>query len=112
MILDFNKPEAQVVPHFKGGAGEAQVRTAVQDGMGRILSLTLPAGSSIGLHTHEGNSEIIYILEGAGKVEYAGGVETLAPGDCHYCTEHHTHRLINDSSEDLNFFAVVPQHHL
>ena len=55
MILDFDKSAAQVVPHFKGGAGEAQVRTAVQDGMGRILTLTLPVGSSIGLHTHEGN---------------------------------------------------------
>ena len=42
MILDFDKSAAQVVPHFKGGAGEAQVRTAVQDGMGRILTLTLP----------------------------------------------------------------------
>ena len=48
MILDFDKSAAQVVPHFKGGAGEAQVRTAVQDGMGRILTLTLPVGSSIG----------------------------------------------------------------
>ena len=45
-------------------------------------------------------------------MEYDAGVETLAAGDCHYCPEHHTHRLINDSSEDLTFFAVVPQHHL
>ena len=29
MILDFNKPEAQVVPHFKGGAGEAQVLSLI-----------------------------------------------------------------------------------
>ena len=65
---------------------------------------------------------LAYLMEGIARlgnlkgyevsVEYDGGVETLAAGDCHYCPEHHTHRLINDSSEDLNFFAVVPQHHL
>lgn len=44
MTLDFNAVEPTVVPHFKGGAGEAHVRTAVADGMGRILTLTLPAG--------------------------------------------------------------------
>ena len=44
MILDFHSLSPAVVPHFKGGEGEAQVRTAVSDGMGRILTLTLPAG--------------------------------------------------------------------
>ena len=64
MTLDFNAVDPTVVPHFKGGAGEAHVRTAVADGMGRILTLTLPAGSSIGLHTHTGNCEIIHVLSG------------------------------------------------
>ena len=51
MTLDFNAVDPTVVPHFKGGTGEAHVRTAVADGMGRILTLTLPARSSIGLHS-------------------------------------------------------------
>ena len=62
MILDFHSLSPAVVPHFKGGEGEAQVCTAVSDGMGRILTLTLPVGSSIGLHTHTGNCEIIHAL--------------------------------------------------
>ena len=66
MILDFHSLSPAVVPHFKGGEGEAQVRTAVSDGMGRILTLTLPVGSSIGLHTHTGNCEIIHVLSGSG----------------------------------------------
>ena len=40
MTLDFNAVDPTVVPHFKGGTGEAHVRTAVADGMGRILTLT------------------------------------------------------------------------
>ena len=70
----------------------------------------LAPGSSIGLHTHEGNSEMIYILSGTGKVLYDGEYEPLAPGDCHYCPMGHAHSLINDSNGDLVFFAVVPEH--
>ena len=109
MILDFNKPEAQVVPHFKGGAGEAQVRTAVQDGMGGILSLTLPAGSSIGLHTHEGNCEIIHVLSGSGVCHDDGQDVALRAGMTHYCPEGHSHGIDNDGAEPLVLLAVLPE---
>ena len=111
MKIFFDQMEEKVFQSFKGGEGEFHVKMYT-DPRAKIMRGRLLPGSSIGLHTHEGNSEIIYILEGSGKVEYDAGVETLAAGDCHYCPEHHTHRLINDSSEDLTFFAVVPQHHL
>ena len=111
MVIDFEHEDFASIPNFKGGEKTLGMRM-FDDGACKIMRGRLEPGASIGLHTHEGNSEIIYILEGTGKVEYDGGVETLAAGDCHYCPEHHTHRLINDSSEDLNFFAVVPQHHL
>lgn len=111
MKIEFAKMEEKLLPNFKGGEKHLGMRM-FDDGACKIMRGRLEPGASIGLHTHEGNSEIIYILEGSGKVEYDAGVETLAAGDCHYCPEHHTHRLINDSSEDLTFFAVVPQHHL
>ena len=84
MTLDFNAVEPTVVPHFKGGAGEAHVRTAVADGMGRILTLTLPAGSSIGLHTHTGNCEIIHVLSGCGVCHDDGMDVPLTAGMTHY----------------------------
>ena len=71
--------------------------------------LTLEPGASIGLHTHQGNSEIIYILSGTGKVLYDGAYETLVPGACHYCPEEHEHSLINDGKDELRVFAVVPE---
>lgn len=111
MKIEFAKMEEKLLPNFKGGEKNLGMRM-FDDGACKIMRGRMEPGASIGLHTHEGNSEIIYILEGSGKVEYDAGVETLAAGDCHYCPEHHTHRLINDSSEDLTFFAVVPQHHL
>lgn len=68
----------------------------------------LEPGASIGLHTHENSSEVIYILSGSGKVQYDGAYECVSTGDCHYCPKGHAHSLINDSDAELIYFAVVP----
>ena len=39
-----------------------------------------------------------------------GSAKELSAGMCHYCPMGHEHSLINDSDEDLIFFAVVPEH--
>ena len=109
MLLDFDKLTAQTVPHFKGGQGEALVRTAVQDGMGRILTLTLPSGSSIGLHTHQGNCEIIHVLSGSGVCHDDGTDVALRAGMTHYSPEGHTHGIDNTGSEPLTLLAVLPE---
>ena len=71
MLIDFSKMEETVIPSFLGGEGAllAKMRT---DELGKILHGVLEPGSSIGLHTHETSSEIIYILSGTGKVIYDG----------------------------------------
>ena len=79
------------------------------DGDNKIMRGKLEPGCSIGLHTHEGNSETIYILSGTGKVLYDGEYEPVSAGSCHYCPRGHAHSLINDSDGDLVFFAVVPE---
>ena len=63
----------------------------------------LVPGASIGLHTHETSSEIIYIFQGSGKVLYDGEYEPVRTGTCHYCPKGHAHSLINDGNEDLTF---------
>ena len=66
-------------------------------------------GASIGLHTHETNSEIMYFLKGTATMICDGVPEKIEPGVCHYCEKGHSHTLINDGGEDLEFFAVVPE---
>ena len=107
MLVDFNAMEETVIPHFLGGEGSIRAKMRV-DELGKILHGVLEPGSTIGLHTHETSSEIIYILSGEGKVLYDGEYETLSAGSCHYCPKGHTHSLINDSGALLEFFAVVP----
>ena len=81
----------------------------VLGGMGRILSLTLPAGSSIGLHTHEGNCEIIHVLSGSGVCHDDGQDVALRAGMTHYCPEGHSHGIDNDGAEPLVLLAVLPE---
>ncbi len=107
MLIDFSNIEEQVIPGFLGGEGTFRPRMRV-DELGKIMRAVLEPGSSIGLHTHETSSEIIYILKGTGKVLYDGEYIPLKAGDCHYCPKGHAHSLMNDSGEYLEFFAVVP----
>lgn len=107
MKLEFDKMQEKRLPEFKGGVGDfiAKMHT---DELGKIIYGKLEPGSSIGYHKHETDSEIIYILEGKAKCLYDDGEERLLSGKCHYCPKGHSHSLINDSTEPVVFFAVVP----
>lgn len=106
MIINFDEIEKKVNPNFYDG--EKEVLTWIfQDDNNKILKGRLEPGASIGLHTHEQNCEIIYVLEGEGKMLFQDGEESLKAGLCHYCPKGSSHSLINNSSADLVFFAVV-----
>ena len=111
MLIEFDKIEPQIIPHMRGGEKEVQARMYT-DPQNKIMRGRLIPGASIGMHTHETSSEIIYVLSGKGKILYDGGCEPLEPGSCHYCPKGHAHSLMNDSpegGEDLRFFAVVAE---
>lgn len=109
MIIDFKNIEETIMKNFKGGQKDTIARMFTDEN-NRIMLGKLVPGASIGLHKHEGSSEVIFIQEGEGKVLYDGEYETVKAGDVHYCPEGHEHSLINDSNDDLAYFAVVPQH--
>lgn len=107
MLIDFSALEEVRIPQFYGGEQEVAARMSVDEN-GKIMCGRLEPGSSIGRHTHETSSEVVYILQGTGKALYDDGEEALRPGVCHYCPKGHAHSLINDGTEPLTFFAVVP----
>ncbi len=108
MNIDFKKIDLSVLPNFKGGEKELEAKMFF-DGTNRIMKAKLAPGASIGMHTHEGSCEIIFITSGNGSVIFDGERTPVYAGLCHYCPEGHTHSLINDSGEDLEFLAVVPR---
>ena len=104
MLIDFSDIEEKPLEHFKGGEGTFFARMFT-DPKVKIMRGRLEHGASIGLHTHEGNSEIVFILEGKGKMLCDGRYEELSAGSCTYCPEGHDHSLINDSKGDLIFYG-------
>ncbi len=106
MIVDFKNIEEQTLQHFKGGDKEVALRI-FDDAHNRIMRGRLERGASIGLHTHDTNCEIIFVTCGSGHVIDDSQRLPLTAGDCHYCPQGHTHSLINDASDTLEFFAVV-----
>ncbi len=108
MYIDFENMQTKSLPNFKGGE-KTFFADMFDGGNAKIMRGRLESGASIGFHTHEDNCEVIFILGGKGKVKYDDTEEKLSVGSCHYCPKGHSHSLINDSDEDLIFFAVVPE---
>ena len=75
MILDINKIEEKALANFKGGEKALNARMHVDEN-NKIIFGRLEPGASIGEHTHETNSEIIFFTSGKGKVIYDGKEES------------------------------------
>ena len=106
LVLDENIKEIKL-DNFKGGSGYLKAYMYTDDN-NKILRGTLEKGCSIGMHTHEDTSEIIYIISGKGKSICDGLTEYLEKGNIHYCEKGSSHTLINEHEEPLVFFAVIP----
>ena len=108
MILDFASMTANTAPRSTGGHGAALVRQFADPRMAAVVRLTLPRGASIGLHTHPGNCEIVYVLSGSGQCIDDGAEYPIIAGVCHYCPEGHTHSIRNTGGEPLELLGVLP----
>lgn len=108
MILNLDTIEEKSIPAFKGGEKSTELRM-FNDGLNKIMKGHLQPGASIGLHTHESGSEVIFLTKGDAHVLYDGQLLEFHEGECHYCAKGHSHSLINDSDDDVWFTAVVPE---
>ena len=106
MLIDFKYTDASVVPHMRGGEKDALVKSW-NDGAAKIMHIRLIPGASVGLHTHETNCEVIYVLEGSGKVLDKGEYVSISAGQAQYCPKGDDHALVNDGDVDLVYFAAI-----
>ncbi len=83
MIIDFNDLELNVAQNFKGGEKEYVSRRFVDEN-NKIMLGTLEPGASIGYHSNDADSEVIYLLEGEATVLYDEGEEVLCAGQAPY----------------------------
>jgi mannose-6-phosphate isomerase-like protein (cupin superfamily) len=112
MIKKSHELKKDVRKEFRGGKGEAIFCHYLDEqgakGAGRLFSKTvLPPGSSIGVHKHEGEHEIYFILSGKGRVHDNGVPVEVGPGDSHHCLDGEEHGMENIGDADLVFVANV-----
>ncbi len=110
MVIDFEKIAQSSIFGFKGGNGELLSRNFSDEKI-KIMYSTLRPGASTGLHTHEGNSEVIFVISGTATFHYDGETEQVQAGQVHYCPIGHSHYMENLTDLDLVYFAIVPEHH-
>ncbi|MGM9899439.1 MAG: cupin domain-containing protein [Bacilli bacterium] len=106
MKLSFSQEKYESYPQFKNGE-KALLAKMYFDGKLRIMEGVLVPGASIGLHTHENNAEVIFVIEGNLVAVINNEEEQLTSGDVHYCPKGDTHTLINKSNSDALFKAVI-----
>ena len=107
MTLDLENMPLLDLPHFKGGEGIAQAKMHVDEHV-KIALITLPVGATVGVHAHEDSCEIIRFLSGTGIMVDDETQLPITPGMCHYCPKGHSHGIINNGTEPLTMWAVIP----
>ena len=108
MIIDFKNIAPKTIEGFKGGKGELVARNFTDNDC-KIMRQTLKPHASTGLHKHETNCEIIFVLSGTATLHYDGITETATAGQAHYCPKGHEHYMENLTDDDVEYFAVVPE---
>lgn len=112
MIRKSPEMEVETRENMKGGQGKVAIqhffKQAEFTSKTRLCSrLVLPAGASIGMHRHEKEDELFYVLKGTGILDDNGARTRISEGDAILTGGGDGHAVINDSRDDLELVAVI-----
>jgi mannose-6-phosphate isomerase-like protein (cupin superfamily) len=78
------------------------------NGSGRLFAkVEIEPGSSIGLHKHENEVDVYYILKGKALVNDNGTEVVLEEGECNICLNGESHSVQNIGDSTLEFVTMV-----
>lgn len=118
MLNQGSQMREEVREGMRGGKGRVRIQHFFAEetdlkGQARLIGrISIDEGASIGLHSHEAEEEIFYILKGRGRVKeiLAGGEEDLyevGPGDAILTGNGGSHSIENISKESLELIAII-----
>jgi mannose-6-phosphate isomerase-like protein (cupin superfamily) len=98
--------------HMRGGDGTVVIKNLVSPeemfGAGRVFArMILHPGCSIGVHTHEGESEFFYILKGTAVYTDGDHEVVVKEGDVTVCPADSRHGIANRTDEDVEYIALI-----
>ena len=117
MLFKTAEQKSTIRREIQGGVGEAQCLSAIARGEGpaesrfkMVSRMTLEAGSSIGLHTHETDEEIYIVLSGRGiYTDDDGSRREVGPGDVSLTMRGQRHGLEVSREGPLTLMAVIAE---
>lgn len=78
----------------------------------QIVIMSIPPGGEIGEETHQGTDQVLYLIEGEGKVVLNGEEKTYKTGDIVLVHDGTRHNFINSGNQDLKIITMYsPPHH-
>ncbi len=109
MISRFDQLQEVKIENMKGGLNTAILNkvTDLPKNLNVYARITLKPNTSIGLHTHTLDEEIIYVLKGTPKIIDDGIESRLNEQDINICLKNHSHTVINDTQDVVELLAVV-----
>lgn len=112
MIKRMEDMAKEIRERMRGGKGSVQIQHIfTQDeltGKCRLFArVTLEPGCSIGIHNHDREEEIYYIISGKATVDDNGNVQELRPGDAVITGNGAYHAIENTGTEELVLMAVI-----
>lgn len=97
------------VKNMRGGEGSVFIErySKLPVNCKMYARLTVLPNSSIGVHTHVDDEEIVYVLSGNGQVLIDGKLFPLETGSVNITKKGENHSIINNSKEPLMLLAVI-----
>jgi mannose-6-phosphate isomerase-like protein (cupin superfamily) len=71
-----------------------------------LARIVIPPGKSSALHYHKISQETYFVLQGKGELQVGDESVTVSAGQACYIPAGLTHKISNQSQEDLVFLAV------
>ncbi|OPZ88823.1 MAG: Cupin domain protein [Firmicutes bacterium ADurb.Bin419] len=112
MIKRANEMVKEIKEQMRGGKGSVEILHIFKQeelrGKARLCAkITIAPGSSIGLHQHDNEEEIFYIINGKGMVNDNGNLSEVKAGDSIITGNGATHSVENTGDELLEMMAVI-----
>jgi quercetin dioxygenase-like cupin family protein len=104
--IDFNDIPDVVVSEMYGGTGTVATRSFM-NGRGKAILCTIHPGGSVGMHKHDVNKHISYVIAGKGVAICDDIIEPLTPGVCHICQPGSQHSIQNAGTQDLVLVMTI-----
>ncbi len=115
MIKTKDQMRHAVIQHMRDGEGEIHLEHILENdetgGRTGLCSVcTVNPGCSIGLHTHDTNAEIYYILEGQLELNQNGQLCAIQAGDVVFTADGESHSVANRGDRPAKLLAVIFPH--